>query len=811
MKTKLTAVLISFVLLISSFSGIFSAEEIEGYDDQVVYATDSPEEISDLIEIPEKKERYTNHYMKPDGSYLAVMYTEPVNYYTNGVWKEIDNSLVDALDRDNAKVLRNKSNDYIVEFPKTAQLGKLVNIKAGDHELSWNISSGIKNIAGKSAETVNSTKASSRIRYESAFQNVDIEYTTSATKVREDIVLNNPSTVTEFQFDILCKNLTAKLEDDNSVSFIDPEKPGEVVFTMEAPFMYDSSESADISYDIEVFFAETESGYSLVYRPDSTWLDSPERVYPVIIDPTIAVYSTRSSSAIADTYVHSGDAPGDHTLLTYLRVGNASDGLTRTFVKTDLPTITSGTVYSAKLLLSNTSGSSTFQNVDVYRMNSSWTSSGISWSSHLSLSKTLIASNIPASAYSNSPSAHRYVCDVTDTVQDFYSGTRTNYGFMVRYTNESIADYNAFYSSDCGTTDVMPCLYISYVYGQTSGIYNGSIYYLTNKNSSKYLNVAGAGTSNGTNVSQYDYIGATNQRWKIVYYGNGFYRLQAMNTTDKYLEVASYSNTNGVNIDISNLDISRQLWSILSNGDGSYRILSECSNLSKGLTVEGASTQSGANVFQYTYTGSGSDDNDDWYISLSREWPVTVEPTIKSRSDWGARTPDYNKMNIRTFTETRRIIFHHSANKFTSTDLTAVANEIKSLQDMHMDDDNYKFGDIGYHYLIDPAGRIWEGRQLQYEGAHSYGYNNDIGVCILGDFEQRIFNPFPDELNQQQKDAMEVISKWLCYSQDLYRISSGVLAPIEMHISVYTTECPGENVIPWIEGYLRYYINNWGS
>ena len=614
MKNKLAVVLISFVLVINSFSGIFSAEEITEYDDQVVYAAENTEEVSDLIELPEKKERFTNHYIKPDGTYLAVMYTEPVNYYTNGSWDEIDNSLINVYNRDNTEVIRNESNDYVVEFAKSTSSGKLVNIKASSYELSWSISSGTKDIAAQTAEIVNSAKASSSIRYASALQDVDIKYTVSSTRVREDIVLNSPAAASEFQFDISCKNLIAKLEDDNSVSFIDLEKPGEVVFTMEAPYMYDSSESADISYDIEVLFTETEFGYLLVYKPDKTWLDSPERVYPIIIDPTATIYSTRTSSAIKDTYIHLGDAPGQHTLLTYLRVGGikpVSEPKAKTLIKTDLPSI-SGTVYSAKLLLSTTSGSSTFENINVYRMNSSWTSANVSWADYASLSKTLIASNIAVSAYSNSPSSYRYVCDVTDTVQDFYKGTRTNNGFMVGYADETADDYNAFYSSDCGTTNVMPCLYISYVYGETSGITNGGIYYIKNKHSGKYLDVQGAWTDDGSNVIQYSYHGLANQLWKVEYYGNGLYRFQAMHTNGKYLEVASYSNTNGIGVDISSVSISRQLWSVLSNGDGSYRILTECSNLTKGLTVEGASTVSPAEVIQYTYTGTGSLPNDDW-------------------------------------------------------------------------------------------------------------------------------------------------------------------------------------------------------
>ena len=55
------------------------------------------------------------------------------------------------------------------------------------------------------------------------------------------------------------------------------------------------------------------------------------------------------------------------------------------------------------------------------------------------------------------------------------------------------------------------------------------------------------------------------------------------------------------------------------------------------------------------------------------------------------------------------------------------------------------FDEIGYHYAIDPFGRIWQGRgplpgeitQQVRNGAHAQGFNdNAIGVVFIGDFQQ---------------------------------------------------------------------------
>ena len=46
---------------------------------------------------------------------------------------------------------------------------------------------------------------------------------------------------------------------------------------------------------------------------------------------------------------------------------------------------------------------------------------------------------------------------------------------------------------------------------------------------------------------------------------------------------------------------------------------------------------------------------------------------------------------------------------------------------------------MGYHFVIDSVGRIWEARSLAYEGAHTSGQNEgNIGLMLLGNFEEQV-------------------------------------------------------------------------
>ena len=48
------------------------------------------------------------------------------------------------------------------------------------------------------------------------------------------------------------------------------------------------------------------------------------------------------------------------------------------------------------------------------------------------------------------------------------------------------------------------------------------------------------------------------------------------------------------------------------------------------------------------------------------------------------------------------------------------------------------YGDVGYDFLISGDGTIYEGRSLDYKGAHLFGYNQgNIGIAFLGDFSEK--------------------------------------------------------------------------
>ncbi len=84
-----------------------------------------------------------------------------------------------------------------------------------------------------------------------------------------------------------------------------------------------------------------------------------------------------------------------------------------------------------------------------------------------------------------------------------------------------------------------------------------------------------------------------------------------------------------------------------------------------------------------------------------------------------------------------RITVHHSADD-KSRDITAAPAEYLALTERQHRSKNPPWACIGYHFVLDRTGEIWEGRPLRYQGAHAHGAENNrgnIGICLLGNFE----------------------------------------------------------------------------
>jgi hypothetical protein len=174
------------------------------------------------------------------------------------------------------------------------------------------------------------------------------------------------------------------------------------------------------------------------------------------------------------------------------------------------------------------------------------------------------------------------------------------------------------------------------------------------------------------------------------------------------------------------------------------------------------------------------------------------QPTICVRSCWVARAP---KCSITYDGSLTRAIIHHTAGAGDyTTDYTAGKSKVRGIQNYHMDANGWC--DIGYHFLVNAGGDIYEGRYgsmaSNTHGAHDGCNASSFGFNVMGYYHP----PYNQTFTTASKNAlMDIIAwrmpgGWSATSSGTYCGNS--VGTLDGHYKVKATACPGDIIIPQI-------------
>lgn len=174
----------------------------------------------------------------------------------------------------------------------------------------------------------------------------------------------------------------------------------------------------------------------------------------------------------------------------------------------------------------------------------------------------------------------------------------------------------------------------------------------------------------------------------------------------------------------------------------------------------------------------------DWAATAKRSPPfenltfIESKMTLWRRSTWTDMVPKPWLMSGAGHYD--RLTIHHAGETTNfNLDKNAVIRDLEGVLTEHVE---RHYGDIGYHFIIDYAGRVWEGRSLAYDGAHVSGQNdNNIAVMLLGNFEKQ--KPSAAQL-ASMKQLVELLREHFRIKR--YRIYS--------HRDLGQSACPGRHL-----------------
>ena len=467
-------------------------EDLSVFTESVAFSSESIEFISDdkiaaVSEITALRTESVKHFSLPDGTYQAVSYATPVHRMDkNGVWQDIDNTLV--LTR-NAEGVRYASADDRVRFAETLKTGEDVvtfsengytikmaymgTLSSGKNTLQFSmqndfvLSSNVMNAPARNAEKAfdtleDASKIDNRssITYSHPQSGVDIEYVLSGNDIKENIILKTTADSYEYVFRLDLQGLTATMNDKGEIYLTDTETK-KIKYTIPSPYMYDAS--GEISYDVSYELQTVKSGiYLFKVSAGETWIESSERIFPIVIDPSITQYGT-----VNDSYAHSQYPDTNYGSHTTLYVSNYRTA----YIWMELPALPSGATFNSAWLeiyyyYIVTEG--TLQ-AKVYPVLSSWSEETLTYNNAPAIGTTEIHSGyMPANISINSSTPRRIGFWVSSIVDDWYNGEAINYGFAIKRTagtNSSVIVYSSEASS------YNPYLTVNYSYQLQEGVY----------------------------------------------------------------------------------------------------------------------------------------------------------------------------------------------------------------------------------------------------------------------------------------------------------------------------------------------------
>lgn len=158
--------------------------------------------------------------------------------------------------------------------------------------------------------------------------------------------------------------------------------------------------------------------------------------------------------------------------------------------------------------------------------------------------------------------------------------------------------------------------------------------------------------------------------------------------------------------------------------------------------------------------------------------PAVQAIQVIPRARWTSTGPQLGSIN--PMGQVSRITVHHEG--WTPIWFTDWAQSVERLESVRRGHRGRGWADVGYHYIIDRAGRVWEGRDVRYQGAHVRDHNeHNIGVMLLGNFEEQ--RPAAAQLASANAVVDALARQHRVSPSDIYT-----------HRELNRTSCPGHHL-----------------
>jgi GH43 family beta-xylosidase len=170
---------------------------------------------------------------------------------------------------------------------------------------------------------------------------------------------------------------------------------------------------------------------------------------------------------------------------------------------------------------------------------------------------------------------------------------------------------------------------------------------ITSAHSHLALDIEGSSTAAGAGLVQWGRDAGTNQQFRFVDAGSGYYKIQVRHT-NMVLDVWGWDAADGATIaQATDQGFTNQQWSVTEHGDGSFSFINRFSG--KALDLWEWSTTAGSRISQYTYNRLNAQK---WFLSEAANTGVANPIRSNGADPWIEYWDGYYYMSTTTWDST---------------------------------------------------------------------------------------------------------------------------------------------------------------
>ena len=290
------------------------------------YAQFDPEQ-----EIPEKRTETAKHFRNADGTETALLTAGPMHYFENGKWLTSSNELVPVnMPLYPGYVLMNRHNQYKTLYGK-AGMGIAVKKNDGTDLLSGYTQESIqlysmdkkllKNVMQYNKQALPQPVSGSDNRVEYGVgQDISVQVTQLTTKIKSEYLITSnlfsglgAAQYVGFEEQLRFAEPVEVEQDEQKTGLLIKNAAGEILLSYNEARYYEQNRLSSSQFEEAEYLVNKidDHTWKITLLIPTNWFNNPERVYPVVVDPTItctptaSIYWTGTTSQDADA--HSSD------------------------------------------------------------------------------------------------------------------------------------------------------------------------------------------------------------------------------------------------------------------------------------------------------------------------------------------------------------------------------------------------------------------------------------------------------------------------------------------------------------------------